>query len=81
MVVALDDGFCGFAGFLGPDPMAALLRGCPQLQQVLGADHVREYLAACEGGDDQSQRRRQVCRVRLGGDATRAGTTPNALTQ
>jgi mannose-6-phosphate isomerase class I len=56
MVVSLS-GFCGFAGFLTPAHMTRMLQDYPQLNEVLGANNVLQYLEAHNSND---HRRRQL---------------------
>lgn len=51
MVISLG-GFCGFAGFLAPERMAQTLTAHPQLNEVLGANNVLQYLEAVQQQDD-----------------------------
>lgn len=60
MVISLS-GFCGFAGFLSPDHMVQLLQDYPQLNEVLGANNVLQYLTALDSQNDM--KRQLVCEV------------------
>jgi mannose-6-phosphate isomerase class I len=62
MVISLA-GFCGFAGFLSPDHMAQALQDYPQLNEVLGAKHVLQFLQAAQA-QDTSQRQLVSATVR-----------------
>lgn len=50
MVISLA-GFSGFAGFLSPEHMAQALTDYPQLNEVLGANNVLQYLQATQAQD------------------------------
>lgn len=54
MVISLS-AFCGFAGFLSPDHMQQLLQDHPQLNEVLGANNVLQYLEAQRAQDNTNR--------------------------
>jgi mannose-6-phosphate isomerase class I len=60
MAIALS-AFCAFAGFLSPDHMSQMLQDYPQLNEVLGANNVLQYLDAQAKGD---HRKRELVSVR-----------------
>jgi len=61
MVISLS-GFCGFAGFLSPEHMQQQLQDYPQLNEVLGANNVLQYLDAQR---TQDHNKRQLVRTNL----------------
>lgn len=72
MAIALS-AFCAFAGFLSPDHMSQMLQDYPQLNEVLGANNVLQYLDAQATGD---HRKRELVSVRKPvADSSSAGWT------
>lgn len=54
MAIALG-AFCAFAGFLSPEHMAQTLQDYPQLNEVLGANNVLQYLDASRTADHRKR--------------------------